>query len=154
MGEKGSKWHVNLLYSRPLALNSRYMGHPSRLCTASQPVLNQLYLSRELMSPLSLVGTNTWGAAQRGTQRAAHHRKGTTQGRAGQTRQASAAHCACAVLQVQLHACKLLLRSATVFVTAVSMEPQLRQSPAAGACQASPPGRQTNCCQAVSSAEL
>lgn len=62
MGEKGSKWLANLLYSRPPAFHNRYMGQPSRLCTASQPVRNQLYLSRELMSELSLVGTNTCGA--------------------------------------------------------------------------------------------
>jgi hypothetical protein len=66
MGEKGSKWFANLLYSRPLALKKRYMGQPSRLCTASQPAQNQLYFSRELMSELSLVGTNTWGIWQHG----------------------------------------------------------------------------------------
>lgn len=59
IGENGSKWLANLLYSRPLALKNRYMGQPSRLCTASQPAANHLYLSRELMSELSLVGTNT-----------------------------------------------------------------------------------------------
>jgi hypothetical protein len=64
MGEKGSKWLANLLYSRPLALKKRYMGQPSRLCTASQPAQNQLYFSKELMSELSLVGTNTCDVQQ------------------------------------------------------------------------------------------
>lgn len=64
IGEKGSKWLVNLLYSRPPAFQNRYMGQPSRLWTASQPAANQRYLSRELMSELSVVGTNTCARIQ------------------------------------------------------------------------------------------
>jgi hypothetical protein len=64
MGDSGSKWETQLrLYCRPLALNSRYTGQPSRLWKARCPVRYQRYLSsRHRMSLMSVLGTNTCGA--------------------------------------------------------------------------------------------
>jgi hypothetical protein len=42
MGEVGSKWLAQRLYSRPLALKNRYMGQPSSCWIATKPRRYQL----------------------------------------------------------------------------------------------------------------
>lgn len=60
MGDVGSKWLANLLYSRPLALKNKYRCQPMTDCIARKPQRNQRnFCSATITSDSSLLGTNT-----------------------------------------------------------------------------------------------